>query len=45
MLRRFITRVPNGVDILNLAFAAVCTKTHSDARMMRYPYVLASSSF
>ncbi|KAI1796802.1 hypothetical protein LXA43DRAFT_879509 [Ganoderma leucocontextum] len=44
-LGRFITRVPRGVDILDLAIAVVYTRTYYDVRMMRYPYLLARSSF
>lgn len=44
-LRRFITRVPRGVGILDLAIAVVHTTSYSDVRMKHYPHLLASSSF
>ncbi len=42
-LGKFITNVPRGVDILDLAIAVVYTRdcSHREIRRMRYPYLLA----
>ncbi|PIL24846.1 hypothetical protein GSI_12732 [Ganoderma sinense ZZ0214-1] len=44
LFRRFIKRVPPGVDILDLAVAVVFTKSYSDIRIMHYPHMLANVS-
>ncbi|KAI1790226.1 hypothetical protein LXA43DRAFT_891288 [Ganoderma leucocontextum] len=47
LLGRFITRVPRGVDMLDLAIAIVYTSSFPSAavRAMRYPYLLTRPSF
>ncbi|KAM5534511.1 hypothetical protein V8D89_011843 [Ganoderma adspersum] len=42
-LGRFITKVPRGVDILDLAISVVYTHRASDVWRMRYPFILSEN--